>query len=162
MSKYYPLSGNKAKNSNYINFYRVLRIIGKNYHCSCKNRIRCAMDLIRKRLNKQNVKGVSKMEILNLIKERKNYLFITRYKISMRTDKILNMVFELLNNVEKDTNSSLQNLSFNHLEKNKFCRNELISDLDDKLDILENKAPKKLIEEIDEFNNNIRGLSKTC
>lgn len=162
MGKYYKLRGELATNSHYRNFYRILRIIGKANYCPFSKGIYCALKIIKERLNNENTKGVSSSEILSLIKEKRNYFFVNEYSISKRSDRILFIIFQLLREAEIQNNKSLQCLSINHLRKNNFCRNEAISDLDNKLDSLIFHSPKKQEETVEEFIYKVRGIIKVC
>ncbi|BAF73385.1 hypothetical protein [Sulfurovum sp. NBC37-1] len=160
---YYKLIGKNIVNTNYINFYRVLRFIGKANYCSSRKCVDCAIKILRQRLNSKNVKGVSKTEITNLIKERKtfnkkNYV----YKISTRADKILSVLFDLLKEAESKQGVRISDSSFNHIKQDIYCKKQIISAIDDKLDLIVEKTPQKHKSVSEEFQSNFDRIKKVC
>lgn len=164
MRKYYSLTGELAKNNFFINFYRLLHIIGKYHHCPSNKRVLCALNIIRIRLNEKNIKGISITEIRSLIKEKKMFKFAGPkiYKISKRTDCILNTIFKILDEIEESKNIKLSTLKPQHFKENRFCRNQIISDFDQKLDSLAEKAPRLRKQRTKQFCEAVKLANYSC
>ena len=160
MSKYYKLVGSNAINKNKMNFYRLLYIIGNHIAKKYKNRIKNAIKAVIDNINNEYNINVSNREIKFLIREKETWLQGQVYKISKNADLILKTIFQMISIIEKSNSTSASTLSLGRLKHEKYCRNEIISDFDEKIDEL--KKAFYLEEEINTLQNKLIQINKIC
>ncbi|MCK5293067.1 MAG: hypothetical protein KAJ49_00320 [Arcobacteraceae bacterium] len=160
MSKYFKITGENSRNTKKMNFYRLLYKIGSNIERQHKNRIKNAIKALITNIKiKYNI-NISNNEIKYLIRERRTCFNNYFYKISKNSDLILKTIFEMISIIEKNKNLSISELSNGKLNQNRYCRNEIINDFDEKIEEIIDIYEVK--DEVVVLQNKLIKINKTC
>ena len=157
--KNFKIIGNNAINYNKVKFYKILYFIGNNIEQKYKKKIKNAIKMITIHAKDIYNVDISSTEIKNLIREKNPRFRKSIYKISVNSNIILQSIFDLLNDIERKKGIKLST-KYNNFSLGRFCRLEIISDLDLKLDKIEN--PFFIKKDIETLKSEIKELRKEC
>lgn len=168
--KYYKIQGPCFYNKCAGNFYRVLRCIGKEYlQASNSKMFSAAIEEIKKRVKNRGV-VVSSSEIRNLIQARRFFSskMVSRnernlkYKFSKNSHFILDAVISLLDEIECKRKIDLNKYYGTRILREFYCKEQLINNLDAKLDLIRKKLCPKNMEEFEIIYGYIDNLRRKC